>query len=114
MDARVKPGHDDVEIFGPTIPDAARLLLALSTILLPLIASATPARADLKLCNRMSYVVEAAIGIDEKAATATRGWFRLDPATCRVVLQGTMTADRILLHARAEPVRRLADRREWQ
>ncbi len=59
------------------------------------------ARADLKLCNRMSYVVEAAIGIDDKSATATRGWFRIDPAQCRVVVQGTLTADRILLHARA-------------
>ena len=60
-----------------------------------------PAHADLKLCNRMSYVVEAAIGIDDKAATATRGWFRIDPAACRVVVQGTLTADRILLNARA-------------
>jgi uncharacterized membrane protein len=49
----------------------------------------------------MSYVVEAAIGIDDKSATATRGWFRIDPAQCRVVVQGTLTADRILLHARA-------------
>ncbi|MGY4483425.1 putative membrane protein [Bradyrhizobium sp. LM3.2] len=43
----------------------------------------------------------AAIGIDDKAATATRGWFRIDPATCRVVVQGTLSADRILLNARA-------------
>jgi uncharacterized membrane protein len=63
--------------------------------------SSAPALADLKICNRMSYVVEAAIGIDDKAATATRGWFRIDPATCRVVVQGTLSADRILLNARA-------------
>jgi uncharacterized membrane protein len=63
--------------------------------------SVSPAAADLKICNRMSYVVEAAIGIDDKAATATRGWFRIDPAACRVVLQGQVSADRILLHARA-------------
>ena len=49
----------------------------------------------------MSYVVEAAIGIDDKSATATRGWFRLDPAACRVVVQGTLHADRVLLNARA-------------
>ena len=49
----------------------------------------------------MSYVVEAAIGIDDKSATATRGWFRIVPAQCRVVVQGTLSADRILLHARA-------------
>ena len=69
-----------------------------------LLATITPAHADLKLCNHMSYVVEAAIGIDDKAATATRGWFRIDPAACRVVLQGTLAADRILLNARALPV----------
>src|SRR6185312_7293620 len=37
-------------------------------------------------------------------ATATRGWFRVDPASCRVVVQGTLSADRILLNARALPV----------
>ena len=66
-----------------------------------LFPAATPAHAELKLCNRMSYVIEAAIGIDDKSATATRGWFRIDPAACRVVVPGTLTADRILLNARA-------------
>jgi len=59
------------------------------------------AHADLKICNRMSYVVEAAIGIDDKGATATRGWFRIDPAQCRTVAPGAITADRLLLNARA-------------
>ena len=78
-----------------------RTLLAGVIPAVALLAGTAPAHADLKLCNRMSYVVEAAIGIDEKSATATRGWFRIDPAACRVVLQGTLTADRILLNARA-------------
>jgi uncharacterized membrane protein len=78
-----------------------RLVMAGLVPAIVLFASVTPARADLKLCNRMSYVIEAAIGVDEKAATATRGWLRIDPAQCRVVLQGAPTADRILLHARA-------------
>ena len=79
----------------------AGIIPAIHVSLLALLAGAAPAHADLKLCNRMSYVVEAAIGIDDKAATATRGWFRIDPAACRVVVQGTLTADRILLNARA-------------
>jgi uncharacterized membrane protein len=79
----------------------SRTILALPAAAISLFVSAAPAFADLKLCNRMSYVVEAAIGIDDKAATATRGWFRIDPATCRVVVQGTLSADRILLNARA-------------
>lgn len=79
----------------------ACLAMALPAAALSFLLSAAPAFADLKICNRMSYVVEAAIGIDEKAATATRGWFRIDPAACRVVVQGTLAADRILLNARA-------------
>jgi uncharacterized membrane protein len=74
------------------------MLLALGILA---VFSTNEARADLKICNRMSYVVEAAIGIDDKGATATRGWFRIDPAQCRVVAQGTIAADRLLLHARA-------------
>jgi uncharacterized membrane protein len=79
----------------------ARTILALPAAAISLFLSSAPALADLKLCNRMSYVVEAAIGIDDKSATATRGWFRIDPAACRVVAQGTLTADRYLLNARA-------------
>jgi uncharacterized membrane protein len=94
VDARDEPGHDGAK-------GSAFVLASSFLITVALLAGAAPARADLKLCNRMSYVVEAAIGIDDKAATATRGWFRIDPAACRVVVQGTLTADRILLNARA-------------
>ncbi|WP_420133069.1 DUF1036 domain-containing protein [Rhodopseudomonas sp.] len=79
-----------------------RQCLLLASIALTLLSvSTTAARADLKLCNRMSYVIEAAIGIDDKGSTATRGWFKIDPAQCRVVLQGALTADRVMLNARA-------------
>jgi uncharacterized membrane protein len=60
-----------------------------------------PAQADLRLCNRMSYVVDAAIGFEDRTAAATRGWFRIEPGQCRVVLQGTLDAERVYLHARA-------------
>jgi uncharacterized membrane protein len=76
-------------------------LMSLPAATVSFFFSSAPGHADLKLCNRMSYVVEAAIGIDVKSATATRGWFRIDPATCRVAVQGTLTADRVLLNARA-------------
>ena len=94
-DHRDKPGDD--------ICKPGNFLLAFAAAVLAIFV-ASPARADLKICNRMSYVVEAAIGIDDKNATATRGWFRIDPAACRVVAQGNITADRILLHARSLPV----------
>ena len=65
---------------------------------------AAPAHADLQLCNRMSYVVETAIGVEDKGAAATRGWFRIDPGQCRVVLQGEVQAETLYVHARALPV----------
>jgi uncharacterized membrane protein len=67
-------------------------------------ALASPVRADLQLCNRMSYVVETAIGIEDKGAAATRGWFRIDPGQCRTVLQGEVQAESLYVHARALPV----------
>jgi uncharacterized membrane protein len=75
-------------------------------ILAPVLAAvlATPARADLQVCNRMSYVVETALGIEDKGATATRGWFRVDPGQCRVVLQGEVQAESLFVNARALPV----------
>jgi uncharacterized membrane protein len=101
VDARVKPGHDELRLTQAFSSTLKSLLFALPAAVLSFLVSTEPAYPDLKLCNRMSYVIEAAIGIDDKAATATRGWFRIDPASCRVVVQGTLAADRILLNARA-------------
>jgi uncharacterized membrane protein len=66
--------------------------------------SATPARAELTLCNRTSYRMEAAIGLEKRANVATRGWFRLDPGQCRQVLEGPLDADMVYVHARTPPV----------
>jgi uncharacterized membrane protein len=86
---------------GDNCRNAVPALIALSVAVISFLTSSAPAHADLKICNRMSYVVDAAVGIDEKGVIATRGWFRIDPAMCRVVLPGPLTADRLLLNARA-------------
>ena len=77
---------------------ARRIAPAIASITLTL---ASPARADLLICNRMSYVVETAIGLEDKGALATRGWFRVDPGQCRSVIQGALEAERLYVHARA-------------
>ncbi len=77
------------------------MLLRAAAAFAALAVFAIPARADLSLCNRMSYVVEAAIGIDDKGAAATRGWFRIDPGQCRTVVQGELQATALFVHARA-------------
>ena len=67
-------------------------------------ALADPARADLQICSRMSYMVEAAIAVEDKGAAATRGWFRINPGQCRTVIQGTPPGETLYIHARALPV----------
>jgi uncharacterized membrane protein len=80
------------------------LVTAAVTAVFTAMLAAAPVRADLLLCNRMSYVVESAIGLEDKGAAATRGWFRLDPGQCRVVLQGAIEAENLYLHARAHAI----------
>jgi uncharacterized membrane protein len=80
---------------------AARLNTLPALALAALTALSLPARADLQLCSRMSYVVEAAIAIEGKGVAATRGWFRIDPGQCRTVLQGDPPGDALYIHARA-------------
>jgi uncharacterized membrane protein len=66
--------------------------------------AATPARAELTLCNRTSYRMEAAIGLEKHANVATRSWFRLDPGECQQVLEGPLDADMVYVHARTPSV----------
>src|SRR5438270_1516774 len=69
--------------------------------LLALVHLTAPTRADLQFCNKTSYVLDLALGLEEKDAAATRGWFRVDPGACKPVLQGAITADKAYAHARA-------------
>ena len=66
--------------------------------------AATPAVAELTLCNRTSYQMEAAIGLEKRANVATRGWFRMDPGQCRQVVDGALDADMVYVYGRTPPV----------
>jgi uncharacterized membrane protein len=66
--------------------------------------ASAPAHAELTLCNRTSYRVEAAIGLEKNASIATRGWFRIDPGACRKVVDGALDADMVYVHARTPAV----------
>ncbi len=75
-----------------------RALLAAMAALVSLTASA---RADLQFCNKTSYVLDLALGLEEKGAAATRGWFRVEPGQCKSVMQGTPEAEKVYVHTRA-------------
>ncbi|MBY0423036.1 MAG: DUF1036 domain-containing protein [Parvularculaceae bacterium] len=44
------------------------------------------ARAEYSLCNKTSYTLDAAIGYVDAERLATRGWWRLRPGQCKIVL----------------------------
>src|SRR5574340_569289 len=71
---------------------------------LALVLAHNPARAELTLCNRTSYVMDAAIGLEKRANVATRGWYHLEPGQCRQVLDGPLDADMVYVHGRTPPV----------
>ena len=66
--------------------------------------AAPPAHADLRVCNRMSYVVDSSVAIEDKGAASTRGWFRIDPGSCKTAITGAYTADQHFIHVRILPV----------
>jgi uncharacterized membrane protein len=68
------------------------------------VALAVPAQAELTLCNRTSYRLDAAIGLEKRANVATRGWFRIDPGACRQVVGGPLDVDMVYVHGRTPPV----------
>ena len=71
---------------------------------LSVMLAATPARADLSLCNRTSYRIEAAIGLEKRPNVATHGWFRVDPGDCTKVVDGPLDVDMVYLHTRTPAV----------
>ena len=73
-------------------------------IIVGLCASAIAAQAELTLCNRTSYQMDAAIGLEKRANVTTRGWFRLDPGQCRQVLDGALDADMVYVYGRTPPI----------
>ena len=83
---------------------ARRLILSTVAACAAVLALACPASADLRLCNRTSYVLDAALALDDKGAAATRGWFRVDPGQCRGVMAGTIEAENIYVYARVLPL----------
>jgi len=72
-----------------------RALLAALLVLLP-----QAARADLRLCNRTSYVLEAATATARGGDVLAEGWLHINPGDCAVAVKGALGA-RYFVYARA-------------
>jgi len=74
----------------------AAIGLYVALLLLP----AGRAQAALTLCNRTSYLMDLAVGLEKRPMVSTRGWFRVEPGTCHAVMNETPDTDLVYVHAR--------------
>jgi uncharacterized membrane protein len=62
---------------------------------------AVPANAALRLCNRTSYVVYAAVASADGANVSIQGWTRIVPGACQVPIKGDLVAPQYFVYARS-------------
>jgi uncharacterized membrane protein len=53
---------------------------------------ASPARADLRMCNTTASRVGIALGYRDAQGWVTEGWWNLKPKGCETILKGTLAA----------------------
>lgn len=75
------------------------LLFGLTLAVPVLCASATPARADFRLCNNTSSRVGIALGYKDAEGWVTEGWWNIPPHGCETLLKGTLVARYYYLYA---------------
>ncbi len=71
--------------------------------ILVFVVSAGGAAAKYSFCNKSSYALSAAIGYVDGDRLATRGWWRLRPGQCKVVLTEQAKPGRYFVYAEAIP-----------
>ncbi|MGU3494687.1 DUF1036 domain-containing protein [Xanthobacteraceae bacterium A53D] len=63
------------------------------------IASATPASADFRICNRTQSRVGVAVGYREGDGWATEGWWNVSANSCETLMRGDLSARYYYLYA---------------
>ena len=77
---------------------AVVLLLMLAAPLLSAV-SASPARADFRVCNATQTLVGVAIGYRAKTGWVTEGWWHVDGSTCKTLIEGPLSSRYYYLYA---------------
>ncbi len=80
-----------------------KLPVLLFSLFATTIIGASHAAAKYSLCNTTSYTLSAAIGYVDDDSLATRGWWRLRPGQCKVVLTEQTNPGPYFVYAEAIP-----------
>jgi uncharacterized membrane protein len=77
----------------PATCAAAVLCLCVVTL------AATPARADLRICNKTSSRIGIAVGYKDNDAWTSEGWWNLPASSCETLLAGSLVSRYYYLYA---------------
>lgn len=93
---------------------SARAALAVCVMLGFGVAGPASAQGDegWRLCNKTSYVIDAAIARPEGQSIVVDGWTKLRPGTCELALQGPLTPGVHFLFGHSSPAHR-GGTRNW-
>ena len=84
----------------------------LAILLTPPPASAQQAATGWRLCNKTSYIINAAIGRPEGQTILVEGWTKLRPGTCETALEGPLNTGVHFLYGRSSQAHR-GGMRHW-
>lgn len=76
-----------------------RLALLAAGLLGASLLDASPAFADLRMCNTSGSRVGVAIGYRDAQGWTTEGWWNIGPRACETLLRGTLAARFYYVHA---------------
>ncbi|MFN4185587.1 MAG: DUF1036 domain-containing protein [Hyphomonas sp.] len=88
------------------------VVLAIASLVALLLPAEAQEGEGWKLCNRTSYVIEAAVGRQEGTGVTVEGWTKLHPGSCRIALPGPLKVGVHYLYARTSTAH-LGGGREW-
>jgi uncharacterized membrane protein len=76
-----------------------RIAIRLGLLAASALGLASPAAADLKLCNTTTSRIGVAIGYKDEQGWVSEGWWNVASQTCEVLLKGTLVARYYYIHA---------------
>lgn len=83
----------------PRLRHAIAALTLLAFIPVAAAMSATPARADFRVCNATQSLIGVSIGYRAKAGWITEGWWHVEGSTCKTLIEGPLSSRYYYLYA---------------
>lgn len=83
----------------PALPHLCRAPLLTGAALWAVLAAASPAQADFRMCNNTAGRVGIALGYKDAEGWTTEGWWNIPPRSCETLLRGTLVARYYYIYA---------------